>query len=207
MPNLTFHFAAGHTRVDVDYGLRGGGGLNICLLQLPATVEEALVDNRRPVAVNAIRDLLIGGANHPQPALQQLMPGGGPVLIVASEYALGSGDWEAVDEIVRSSNRPIIVITGFGATFGETVLDWQANSVEGGTERLFGWRQDEHSISDIMRLNGGWCWIHDPNDSTQCIVYLKNVLEQGVEAVALPDRRDISASPVSRSRYPSAHLC
>lgn len=186
MPNLNFQFEQDHTRVDVGYALRTGGGLNICLLQLSSTIDEALCDAARPIAVSVLRDLL-QGPNHPQPALQQLLPGGGPVLVVAPEYALGSGDWNAVDRIVRATNRTLVLVTGFGATIGQTVLDWQTGGAEGGTQRHLAWRQNDHPVSGVMRVNGGWCWVHEPNGSTHCIAYLKNVLQQAFEAVAIPD--------------------
>lgn len=187
MPNLNFQFAGDHTRIDVDCALRTGGGLNICLLQFSATIDQALHDASRPIAVSVLRDLLIGGPNHPQPALQQLMPGGGPVLVVAPEYSLGSGDWTAVDKIVRATNRPLVLIAGFGATVGQTVLDWQTGGAEGGTHRHLAWLQVDHPLSVAMRVNGGWCWVHEPNGITHCIAYLKNVLQQAFEAVAIPD--------------------
>ncbi|WP_139332606.1 ABC-three component system protein [Aquipseudomonas alcaligenes] len=183
MPNLNFQFEDDHTRVDVDYGLLTGGGLNICLLQLPATVDEALEDLSRPLAVSVLRDLLVGA----QPALQQMVAGLGPALIVAPEYALGSDDWIAVDAIVREANRPLVLVAGFGATHGQAVLDWQAGANAGGTERHLAWQQAHHPISTAMRVNGGWCWIHEPNGTTHCIAYLKNHLEQAVEAVQIPD--------------------
>ncbi|CAB3647384.1 ABC-three component system protein [Achromobacter pestifer] len=187
VPNLNFQFADGHTRVDVEYALRAGAGLNVCLLQLSETVDGALHDATRPVAVKVLRDLLVGGPQHPQPVLQQLMPGGGPVLVVAPEYALGSNDWAEVDAIVRAANRPLVLLTGFGASIGQTVLDWHISDDPVGTVRHLSWRQHQHPISGAMRVNGGWCWVHEPNGSTHCIAYLKNVLQQAFEAVAIPD--------------------
>lgn len=187
VPNLNFQFEDGHTTVNVDYVVCSGSGLNICLLQLPPAIDEALIDVSRPLAVSVMRDLLVGGPNHPQPALQQMIAGLGPVLIVAPEYALGSDDWAAVDEIVRQANRPLVLLTGFGATRGQAVLDWEIGGAGEGTERHLGWPQDQQPISSVMRVNGGWCWIHDPNGTTHCITYLKNVLQQAFEAVAIPD--------------------
>lgn len=189
MPNLAFHFAEHHTRVDVALDMRTAGGLNICLLQLPPTVNQALVDAPRPTAVAVLQELLVDrGADQPA-ILQDLMPGGGPVLIVAPEYAFGSGDWADVDQAVRASNRPVVLVTGFGATLGQAVLDWQAALMPGGTVRHLGWEQANHQISGLMRVNGGWCWIHEPGagGSTHCITYIKNVLQQAFEAVALAD--------------------
>jgi len=187
VPDLSFHFTDHHTRIEVDGTLLSGGRLNICLLQLPPTVDEALADAGRPVAVSALRDLLAGGPNHALPALPYIMPGGGPVLIVAPEFAFGSGDWPAIDAIVRGANRTLLLVAGFGATAGQTVLDWQADAAADATARHLSWRQDVNVVSPAMRVNGGWCWIHEPGGTTHCIAYLKNVLQQAFEAVVLDD--------------------
>ncbi|BBK44290.1 hypothetical protein STVA_43100 [Allostella vacuolata] len=109
------------------------------------------------------------------------------MLIVAPEYAFGSPDWEAIDALVRSATRRLVLLTGFGATSAQAVLDWQATQDTVGTERHLSWRQEVNPVSQVMRVNGGWCWIHEPMGSTHCLVYLKNVLQQAVEAVQLPD--------------------
>ena len=187
MPDLAFHFDDHHTRIDVSAALLSGARLSTCLLQLPPTVEEAHHDANRPLAVNALRDLLAGGINHPEPALGEMLPGASPVLIVAPEFALGSGDWQAVDALVRATGRPLVLIAGFGATAGQVLLDWRGGAVAGGTVRHLGWRQEVNTISSVMRVNGGWCWIHEPGGTTHCITYLKNVLQQAYEAVELDD--------------------
>jgi hypothetical protein len=187
VPSLDFHFTADHTRVEVDATLLSGGRLNLCLLQLPPSLDAIDGDASRPAAINALRDLLVGGPAHPDPALLQLVPGGAPVLIVAPEYAFGSPDWAAVDALVRGANRPLVLLAGFGATPAQALLDWQDAENAGGTERHLSWRQGVNPVSPVMRVNGGWCWIHDPAGSTHCIVYLKNLLQQAIEAVQLPD--------------------
>ena len=187
MPQLEFHFANGHTRVEVDAALLSAGQLNLSLLQLPSSDQAVATDASRPNAIAALRDLLAGSAVHAQPVLSQLAPGAAPVLIVAPEYAFGSSDWPAIDEFVRGAVRPLILLAGFGATSAQTVLDWSNASEAGGTERHLSWNQDSNPVSNAMRVNGGWCWIHEPGGDTHCIVYLKNVLQQAVEAVQLPD--------------------
>lgn len=163
------------------------GQLNLCLLQLPSSHEAVATDASRPSAVAALRDLLAGSAVHAQPALPQLVSGAAPVLIVAPEYAFGSSDWPAIDELVRGAMRPLIVLAGFGATSAQAVLDWSGAATGGGTERHLSWNQEANPVSATMRINGGWCWVHEPGGETHCIVYLKNVLQQAVEAVQLPD--------------------
>lgn len=187
MSDLTFHFDAHATRVEINSSLLSAGKLPICLFQLPSTVPAIDGDHGRPLAVNALRDLLVGGPGHPDPALQHMLPGAEPVVIVAPEYAFGSGDWSAVDAIVRAVSRPIVLLAGFGATPGQVILDWHHASGPCGTSRHLAWREADGSISGPRRVNGGWCWIHNPGETTHCIAHLKNVLEQAVEAVQLPD--------------------
>lgn len=187
VPQLQFHFEDGHTRVEVDATLLSAGQLNLCLLQLPSSQEAVAGDASRPSAISVLRDLLAGNTAHAQPALPQLVPGGAPVLIVAPEYAFGSPDWQAIDEVVRGSARPLILLAGFGATSAQIVLDWVAAAAADGTQRHLSWNQQANPISSAMRINGGWCWIHEPGGDTHCILYLKNVLQQAVEAVQLPD--------------------
>ena len=92
VPNLNFEFLENYTSVQVGCALRPTGGLNLCLLQLPATIDEALTDTSRPTALNVMRDLLGAGLNGTGTTLSAVMPGGDPVVIVAPEYALGSED-------------------------------------------------------------------------------------------------------------------
>ena len=186
MPQTSFHFHEHHTKVDVDLNLLSAGNLDICLLQLPRSHDEIFADSSRPVALNALRDLLDPAAQPGGAALQQMVPGNGPVLIVLPEYALGSGDWSTVDALVRGIHRPLVFLSGFGATAGSTLIDWEGGH-DNGTACHLAWDQTANPISPAMRVNGGWCWLHTPETSTCCVAYVKNVLEQAVEAVELPD--------------------
>ncbi|PRA51908.1 hypothetical protein CQ062_20110 [Ochrobactrum sp. MYb68] len=176
--------------MEVAASLLTGNRLGICLLQLPPSVAAVNGDHSRPLAIGTLRDLLVGGPDHAVPALQRMIPGADPVLVVAPEYAFGSTDWTEIDALVRAATRPIILLAGFGATIGQSVLDWQVLGVGEATQRHLGWRQADGAISDIQRVNGGWCWLHTPGETTHCIAYLKNVLEQSVEAVNLPDLQE-----------------
>ncbi|MHB9879915.1 ABC-three component system protein [Pacificimonas sp. ICDLI1SI03] len=190
MPDVTFLFSERVTRVDVGASLLAASRLGICLLQLPSSAVAVDGDHPRPLAIGTVRDLLVGGPDHAMPALQRMISGADPVLVVAPEFTFGSGDWAEIDALVRAATRPIILLAGFGATIGQSVLDWQAAGAGEATQRHLGWREAEGAISDIQRLNGGWCWLHAPGEATHCIVYLKNVLEQSVEAVNLPDLQE-----------------
>ncbi len=187
MPQLNFQFGDGHTRVEVDAALLSAGQLNLCLLQLPSSQDAVADDASRPGAIAALRDLLAGKPEQGQPALPQMVSGAAPVLIVAPEYAFGSSDYTAIDELVRNAARPLVLLAGFGATLAQAVLDWAAEAEAESTQRHLSWNQETNPISAAMRVNGGWCWIHEPGADTHCIVYLKNVLQQAFEAVQLPD--------------------
>lgn len=164
------------------------GKVQLCLMQMAPAVGSIADDLSRPGAVSAIENLLVGGHGHAGPALSEMAPGPQPVLIIAPEFSFGSGDWVAIDNAVRQSTRPIVLIAGFGATPGKVLLDWRsATGTEVATGRHFSWDQDgENGISGVRPVNGGWCWIHRPGDSTHCIVFLKTVAEQNREAVVLP---------------------
>ncbi|MCT8003789.1 hypothetical protein NZL82_18100 [Sphingomonas sanguinis] len=125
MPDVTLHFSERVTRVDVAASLLAASRLGICLLQLPSSASVD-GDHPRPLAIGAVRDLLVGGPDHAAPALQRMIPGADPVLVVAPEYTFGSSDWAQIDALVRAATRPIILLAGFGATIGQSVLDWQA---------------------------------------------------------------------------------
>lgn len=97
VPDVTFHYTDRVTRVEVDASLLAATRLGICLLQLPPSVPAIDGDHSRPLAISTVRDLLIGGPDHAAPALQRMIPGADPVLVVAPEYAFGSGDWSEID--------------------------------------------------------------------------------------------------------------
>jgi hypothetical protein len=206
VPDLTLTFDDRVTQIQVSSSILTAGKLNICLLQLPSSVASIERDQSRPNAVAAIGDLLHGGPNHPVPALQQMAPGADPIVIVAPEFAFGSGDWDAIDEFVRRTARPIVLFAGFGATPGQTLLDWSTvNPDATQTMRHLAWEQQQSPISGPMRVNGAWCWIHEPGGSTHCVVYLKNVHEQSHEAVQFPDLQ--SGSTIVRLAFADADLC
>lgn len=190
VPAVTFHYSERITRVDVAASLLAGHHLGVCLLQLPPSVPAVDGDLSRPLAISTVRDLLVGGPNHLVPALQRMIPGVDPVLVIAPEYAFGSGDWAEIDTLVRAATRPIIFLAGFGATIGQSLLDWHSAGADEATQRHLGWCEADGAISDIQRVNGGWCWLHTPGETTHCVAYLKNVLEQSVEAVNLPDLQE-----------------
>ncbi|MBR1325703.1 ABC-three component system protein [Bradyrhizobium ottawaense] len=185
-PQLSYSDRA--TTVALDATILSEGKLQVCLMQISPVMARIAQDESRPDAVAAVRHLLIGGGEHAVPALSEMAPGAAPVLIVAPEFAFGSGDWSAVDEAIRQSNRPIVLIAGFGATPGQKILEWGAqNGAAGPTSRHFAWDQQAQPIGSARPVNGGWCWYHHPTDGTHCFTYLKSIAEQNVEAVDLAE--------------------
>jgi hypothetical protein len=188
MAELPVHHGEGFNRVDIDAAITVGGKLQVCLVQLAPGIEAIAADAGRPIAVAAITHLLVGGGGHAAPALSELNTGLDPLLIVLPEYAFGSSDWSEVDEAIRSSNRTLVVVAGFGATEGKKVLDWAAvEAGAGDTVRQLTWDQASNGIGNARPVNGGWCWIHRPGVSTHCLVHLKGSAEQNHEAVEIAD--------------------
>lgn len=185
-PVLTY--AARATTVAFDATILTEGKLQVCLMQLESSVESVAGDHARPGAVAVVENLLVGGGGHGGPALAEMAPGPEPILVVTPEFAFGSDDWGAIDSAVRHSTRPIILIAGFGATPGQVLLDWHnAVGPDVVTGRHLGWDQAGPSAIGVVRpVNGGWCWVHVPGEGTHCVVFLKTLAEQNVEAVALP---------------------
>ncbi|TXC74324.1 hypothetical protein FSZ31_06405 [Sphingorhabdus soli] len=71
-------------------------------------------------------------------------------------------------------------------TAASVVEEWLGVD-DGETKRLAAWDQDARPVTGNRRLNGGWCWIHRPNEAPICIVFVKNHLEQSHEALGQPD--------------------
>lgn len=164
------------------------GRLNLCLIQT-APLDITIIENdqTRHTSISAVRDLLAAdGVRHMAPALRELIPGNEPAVIVAPEYAFGSGDWNTLDDLVRQSPQPVVFIAGFGATAGKSALDWIASADAHGTRRDLSWDQAAHPIASGRLVNGAWCWLHGFNFETRCIVFLKNHFEQTTEVVNLP---------------------
>ena len=124
---------------------------------------------------------------HDVPVLGELVPHNNRAIIILPEYSLGSPDWAAVDELIRTVQRPIVLIVGFGATAGKWIVDWHNRMIAAGspTLRTLTWDQNANPISNTLRVNGGWCWIHNFGGQTNCITFIKNNLEQSTEAVEL----------------------
>jgi hypothetical protein len=145
-------------------------------------------DASRPAAVAAVRDLLTGdGERHPTPILRDLVPGNDPAVIVAPEFAFGSSDWSSIDTLVRQSTQPVVLLAGFGAAPASKILAWAGHQELGATSRKLGWDEIARPVAPNRPVNGAWCWIHGFNGENTCLVFLKNVVEQTVEAVHLPD--------------------
>lgn len=188
MVNVTGQHEDRVTTITIDLGITVESKLHVCLVQLPASPSEAIkLDASRPLAVTSLTQLLAGGGDHKGPALAEMVPGNEAVLIVLPEFAFGLPDWDVIDTIIRGVDRPLIVLAGFGASPGASVVAWAEAGVCGGeTRRHLGWDQEGNKIASARRVNGGWCWVHVPGE-THCITYLKRVAEQNKEAVQIAD--------------------
>lgn len=154
----------------------------------PTPVPTILADASRPATVAAVRDLLFGSERHLTPVASEFAPGQSPIVIVAPEYAFGSGDWDALDQIVRTSTRPVVFIAGFGASLGSAVIEWANEPLasDQATRRHVTWNPVFGQLAGTRPVNGAWCWVHGFGDHTHAFVLLKNHLEQRNESVNLP---------------------
>jgi hypothetical protein len=134
--------------------------------------EDLLEDRGRPHVVAMVSDVL---------ASLDADPGGTPTIVVVPELALGSGDFAALNEAVRRLRRPAVVLSGFGFTRGAEL----ASALRRG-DCLWRGTAEPDEIDVDARYNGGWCWIHGPQRTTACHLFLKNFLDKRMELSA-PD--------------------
>ncbi len=149
------------------------GEVHVVVAQVMAAAAKDLTDASRPWIYKTIEELLGEKA-----LLSEIVPGKHPSIVILPELALGFDDWEKVDELVRSWRKPIVLLSGFGFTKGERLLDWLA--LEGKTNRTAAWTVDD-GPSKSRTYNGGWCWVHLPSETTRCITFLKTTAEQQAE--------------------------
>lgn len=146
------------------------GEAHVVLAQVaPPSLDILTEDASRPWVIETIRGLL-GADRH----LAEIVTGNRPAILVLPELALGFGDWETVDALVRDWPRPLIVISGFGVTRGDRLNAWLI--ANGPTARHAGWPNGS-GPADTRLYNGGWCWIHRPG-ATACVSFLKATAEQ-----------------------------
>src|SRR5687767_14482783 len=99
--------------------------LGLCILQVAEPdADDIANDFARPPVARALRQLLARGARDGREIDALLPPTTYPALVLAPELALGSPDWDDVDAAVRSSERPLVLIAGFGFTVGSRITDW-----------------------------------------------------------------------------------
>lgn len=165
---------------DFEFSILENKKLDLCLLQTPPPDFQLVKgDGSRSSSVRVVQELFCGGGEHAQPILNEVLPRTNMSLVLMPEYAFGHADWDDLDSAVRSSQSPVILIAGFGATKGEALRRWKDSPGE--TSRHWAW---DGEISNVKLVNGGWCWVHQPGIRTDCIVWMKNVAEQRNEAVA-----------------------
>lgn len=183
MFDLTFPCDGTVARARVEKAILSSSKLGLCLVQPEAPAIEIIAnDQSRENTVAVIRDLLVGNAQMAAPALREMNPGNVMAVVLLPELALASSDWEAVNYLVRATDRPLLLVAGFGFSPGQTLLDWKAGEPDVGTARHFSWPVSDNP-SGVMLVNGAWCWVHFPGEETHCVAVLKNSQEQSVEAV------------------------
>jgi hypothetical protein len=164
---------------DIDQSLLFGNHLDSVLVQLPPPKTWEIEANvPRQAAHDAVCALLVG-QDGSDPLLDIEL--NEPALVLLPEFAFTGDQWGAIDELVRSYQRAVVLVAGFGIVTGVWLKDWAEG--KGETRRHF----DETPVAG-QTYNGLWCWVHQPapmNLSTHCFCALKNHLEQRHEALAV----------------------
>jgi hypothetical protein len=161
-----------HT-ISCDSDWLDNGQAHVVVAQL-APVENVLSGETRPSVLQSIRELLADPRR-----LAEIVTQGRPAILLLPELAIAFSDWSVIDAMVRAYPTPLIVISGFSLTRGVDLLAWAAGS-NGDTSREVAWDAD-HPPANTRRYNGGWCWVHTP-DETRCIAFQKGTAQQNDEA-------------------------
>lgn len=163
--------------VQVDGTWLHNDGLHVCLVQtLHASGDDITKDASRPHAVSALRALLVDSKEIRDHGLDG---GGQPSVIVGPELAIGSSDWETIDQAVRASSGQRMVIVGCGHVNGSWITHWLSQNT-GPTVRLPGWPDDAEQILAARPYNVGFAWVKTPS-SVNCVLFLKNSIDQSRE--------------------------
>lgn len=180
-PNISY--GKDITEFVFEFSVLSSNKIDLCLVQTSIPSWELVADDlSRSQSVNVFKELLIGGGTHPQAVLVEMIPRSETAVVVAPEFAFGFVDWGSLDEFIRASEKRLVVIAGFGAALGSSLIEWKKQIGE--TVRHFGWNA---SLSHSKSVNGAWCWVHQPGVRTDCIAIMKNIAEQSTEAVELPN--------------------
>lgn len=143
-----------------------------------------LNDASRPDALALAREIFSANGNGQYPIA--LNSPERSAIVLFPEFAFGSGDFTALDQLIRPQPRPTIVFAGFGAVTGVNLL----NAINQGQAHC-GWQSGVAGLDTTKRYNGAWCWIHDPrqngNNQHRCFVLLKNWPEQRNERIEIPN--------------------
>jgi hypothetical protein len=146
--------------------------------------EPILNDASRPDALALARALFSPNANGQYPIT--LNSPDRSAIVLFPEFAFGSRDFGALDQLIRPQTRPTIVFAGFGAVTGDNLV----NAINGG-QALCGWHSGVGGVDTTKRYNAAWCWIHDPSqegeNAHRCFILLKNWPEQRIERIEIPN--------------------
>jgi hypothetical protein len=150
-------------RATIEASLRLNGSLQVCVAKPELPDPDVITHDRsRPGAVRLARELL------PEHAVAgRWADADSPRLLVFPELAFGSGDFAALDTLVRAHPAPLVMLAGFGFTQAAKLTELLCNP---GVVRT--WPEKESRMDGSY--NGGWCWVHQPGVDTRCYVFLKN---------------------------------
>jgi hypothetical protein len=129
------------------------------------------------LARNVFQTSVVDGGLHLATKVQN-----SPAVVVFPEYAFGSGDFAAVDALVRAQPMPLVVLAGFGATLGSQVQPLLASG-----QLEAGWPDGVCIVDPALRYNGLWCWVHVPGQATKCVVSFKHAPQQANEPAIVPN--------------------
>jgi hypothetical protein len=106
-------------------------------------------------------------------------------LVLIPECAITISNWERVDELVRGLKRTAIVIGGLGYASSAELKEWKEAQPddEMATKRIFGFNERAALGTRSMHFNTACSWIHYADGRTNCVISLKNFLEQREEAL------------------------
>lgn len=150
-------------QVTVGASLRWNGSLQVCVAKPELPGQDAITHDRsRPTALGLAGELLAE-----QSLAKPWADAVSPRLLVFPELSFGSGDFAALDALVRVHTAPLVMLAGFGFTQAAKLTELLCKP---GVIRT--WPEEESRTDGSY--NGGWCWVHEPGVDTRCYVFLKN---------------------------------
>lgn len=146
--------------------------LQVCLVQPDAVKKKAILnDAPRPQSL-ALAGAIFGKEDGEAPLARWF--GQQPGVVLFPEYAFGSRDFSALNDLIKGFPGRLIVCAGFGIVRGNSLREL-LNSCKPT------WHKGASAIEPLGNYNAGWCWIHEGENRTRCFIFLKNFLDQKLE--------------------------